>query len=169
MARYSLTHLGADAVLEHTTRVCDVRDHAQGSGRRCVEVEIAGVRRSAEVLSTGNPYLVLIDNQPIEVLEHDGRYTVLRGGPSFIEARTRDTLRASTSLATGTLVAPMPGKIVRVLCQLGNTVDVGTPLVVLEAMKMENELRAARAGRVTAIFVTEGSAVESRAKLVELS
>ena len=67
------------------------------------------------------------------------------------------------------VVAPMPGLIVRVNVHLGDTVRVGAPVVVIEAMKMENELRAQAAGVVSAIHVQSGSTVERGAVLVELS
>ena len=67
------------------------------------------------------------------------------------------------------VVAPMPGMIVRVNVQVGDAVQPGIPVVVMEAMKMENELRAQRAGVVTAVRVQPGAAVEKGAVLVELS
>jgi biotin carboxyl carrier protein len=60
----------------------------------------------------------------------------------------------------------MPGKIVRILASLGQEVAAGQGLVVLEAMKMENELRAPRAGRVREFGVREGQTVEAGALLV---
>jgi biotin carboxyl carrier protein len=60
----------------------------------------------------------------------------------------------------------MPGKLVRVLVEAGQDVEVGQGLVVVEAMKMENELRATRAGRVKELLVREGQAVETGALLV---
>jgi biotin carboxyl carrier protein len=62
----------------------------------------------------------------------------------------------------------MPGKIVRVLATVGQEVGAEQGLIVMEAMKMENELRAPRAGRVHAINVVEGQAVETGAVLVLL-
>jgi biotin carboxyl carrier protein len=59
------------------------------------------------------------------------------------------------------VTAPMPGKVVRVLVKPGDEVKVRQGIVVVEAMKMENELRAARDGRVTQVHVTEGTLVES--------
>ena len=59
------------------------------------------------------------------------------------------------------LVAPMPGKVVRVLVAPGDQVEARQPLVVVEAMKMENELGAPRAGTVTEVPVTEGMSVEA--------
>jgi biotin carboxyl carrier protein len=63
------------------------------------------------------------------------------------------------------LTAPMPGRIVRVLSERGADVVAGQSLVVIEAMKMENELRAPRAGRLLELLVREGQAVEAGALL----
>jgi biotin carboxyl carrier protein len=62
--------------------------------------------------------------------------------------------------------APMPGKIVRVLTVVGAEVDARQPLVVVEAMKMENELSVPRGGRVMEILVEEGQSVEAGRLLV---
>jgi biotin carboxyl carrier protein len=64
------------------------------------------------------------------------------------------------------VVAPMPGKVVRVLVGPGDAVRARQPLVVVEAMKMENELRAARDGTVAEIHAREGTSVEAGALLV---
>jgi biotin carboxyl carrier protein len=66
------------------------------------------------------------------------------------------------------LQAPMPGRIVRVLVSPGEAAAAGAGLVVMEAMKMENELRAPRGGRVAEVAVREGQAVETGALLVVL-
>jgi biotin carboxyl carrier protein len=62
----------------------------------------------------------------------------------------------------------MPGKVVRVLVAPGDEVASRQGLVVVEAMKMENELRAGRAGRVSEVLVVEGTSVEAGALLVVL-
>jgi biotin carboxyl carrier protein len=62
--------------------------------------------------------------------------------------------------------APMPGKVVRVLVKVGDEVAEGQGLVVVEAMKMENELKSPKAGKVAELHAVEGAAVESGAKLV---
>jgi biotin carboxyl carrier protein len=64
------------------------------------------------------------------------------------------------------IVAPMPGKIVRVLVTAGDEVKARQGLVVVEAMKMENELRAARDGRVRDVAVVEGQSVDAGAILL---
>jgi biotin carboxyl carrier protein len=65
--------------------------------------------------------------------------------------------------------APMPGKVTRVLVKVGDEVQEGQGLVVVEAMKMENELKSPKAGKVTEMHAVEGSAVESGAKLAVIS
>ena len=65
-----------------------------------------------------------------------------------------------------TVSAPMPGKVVRILVQPGDVVAEGQGVAVVEAMKMENELRSPRAGRVEEVAVSPGQTVESGARLV---
>jgi biotin carboxyl carrier protein len=67
------------------------------------------------------------------------------------------------------LVAPMPGKIVRILAKAGETVQRRQPLVVIEAMKMENELRATADGVVTELLVQEGHSVDAGALLLVIT
>jgi biotin carboxyl carrier protein len=64
------------------------------------------------------------------------------------------------------LVAPMAGKVVRVLVNTGDTVRARQPVVVVEAMKMENELRASREGKVAEIHAREGMSVDAGALLI---
>jgi len=108
--------------------------------------------------------------------EGRGAYLVITDGERFevdaVDERTR-TIRALTAVRStrsgpSPLVAPMPGLIVRVEVQLGDEVKAGQGLVAMEAMKMENELRASAPGRVRAILVEPGTAVEKGAVLIEL-
>jgi biotin carboxyl carrier protein len=82
----------------------------------------------------------------------------------------RRARRGPAGEVTGTgeqrLLAPMPGRIVRVLVKPGDEVVARQGLVVVEAMKMENELTAARAGRVKDVGVTEGQSVQAGQLLV---
>ncbi len=105
-----------------------------------------------------------------------GQYTLEVGGFRFdveaLDERTRAirALAGAAGKAAGqpTLKAPMPGLIVRVNVQEGDHVQAGQGLVVMEAMKMENELRAAAAGVVKKILVSPGTAVEKGATLLEM-
>ncbi len=104
-------------------------------------------------------YALWIDGHRYEVEALDERTRAIRD------------LSSEGSRSTGPLplVAPMPGMIVRVNVQVGDIVQPGAPVVVMEAMKMENELRAQSAGTVSAVRVQAGAAVEKGAVLVELS
>jgi len=67
------------------------------------------------------------------------------------------------------LEVPMPGRVVRVLVQPGDEVLRGQGLVIVEAMKMENELKAPRAARISAVHVREGQGVEKGTLLLEFA
>ena len=105
-----------------------------------------------------------------------GRYALSVGGRRYaveaLDERTR-TIRDLAAAAAGAagpspLVAPMPGLVVRVTVQPGDVVQAGQGLVVMEAMKMENELRAPGAGTVRAVHAVAGTAVDKGTVLVEL-
>lgn len=105
-----------------------------------------------------------------------GRYTLWVDGHRFevesLDERTRAIRDLSASRAgpagPAPIVAPMPGLIVRVSVAVGDRVEAGQGVVVMEAMKMENDLRATAAGTVTAVEVAPGNAVEKGAILVVL-
>lgn len=68
----------------------------------------------------------------------------------------------------GLLEAPMPGKILEMLIQEGDFVEEGQPVIILEAMKMENELKAPATGNVVAIHAYTGDSVEKNQPLLEI-
>jgi pyruvate carboxylase subunit B len=69
----------------------------------------------------------------------------------------------------GKVKAPMPGLVLRVEVEEGDTVAAGAGLVVLEAMKMENEIKSPVAGRVAAVHVSGGQAVDKGMVMVEVT
>jgi pyruvate carboxylase subunit B len=105
-----------------------------------------------------------------------GKYTLWVDGYRFeteaLDERTRSIrdLSSATAGPTGPapIIAPMPGLIVRVNVSVGDRVEAGQGLVVMEAMKMENELRAIAPGTVRSVEVSPGTAVEKGALLVAL-
>lgn len=68
----------------------------------------------------------------------------------------------------GEVLAPMPGLVIDVMVNEGDEVDIGTPLLVLEAMKMENVLKAETAGTVRAVHVAAGDTVDKLAPLIDI-
>jgi pyruvate carboxylase subunit B len=155
---------------------------------RELEVEVDGDRVTIGG-ETRTATLRTIPGTPSRQLVIDGRPTVLtlrstgrgqwslgRGGDRWevevLDERTRHirSLTGGGGAARGpaTLRAPMPGLVVRVLVEEGQEVAGGTGVVVLEAMKMENELKAPAAGMVGAVRVRPGEPVEKGQVLVEL-
>ena len=75
---------------------------------------------------------------------------------------------AAAEAGAGAVLAIMPGKIIRVMVEVGQQVEEGEPVCVLEAMKMENELHARQGGSVRAVHVRPGEDVEKDQVLVEI-
>ena len=94
----------------------------------------------------------------------------LRWDAELHGVRLHDPIAAvgASHVAQGGLTAPMNGSIVRVLVEVGQTVEAGAQLVVLEAMKMEHSLRAPHGGVIKALFCLEGEMVSEGSALVEL-
>jgi biotin carboxyl carrier protein len=87
---------------------------------------------------------------------------------TLMNEQRRAMIRAGGKGSAGKamLTTPMPGKVVKLLVGEGQEVEAGQGVIVVEAMKMENELKSAVAGKVKEIFVEEGQVVESGAKLL---
>jgi len=159
------------------------------------DATVAGRTARAEVRGADGRYTVVVDGRASEVdVREAGPHimSLIIGGRSHevgierCEGGYRVAVRGKVlavdlvEAARGTAVprraaggparvqAPMPGKLVRVLVAAGEEVGAGQGLVVMEAMKMENEIRAPRAGRVKEAPVREGQAVETGALLVLL-
>jgi biotin carboxyl carrier protein len=96
-----------------------------------------------------------------------GRSIAVQVRPStWMTRKGASALRTGPASGPQRVLAPMPGKIVRVLVKAGDAVTARQGLVVVEAMKMENELRAARDGRVREVAVSEGQSVDAGAVLL---
>ena len=88
-------------------------------------------------------------------------------GRAYVFRREGPVARRAAALS-GTLEAPMPGRVVQLMVAVGDEVAAGQGLLILEAMKMENVVRAPRAGRVGAIAVEAGARVAAGQRLVEI-
>ena len=114
-------------------------------------------------------YSVLLDGACYEVRVLGNEVTV--NGRLFeiaVEDPRQWRRRNGTGGAQGrvSITAPMPGKVVRLLVAEGDTVTAGQPVVVVEAMKMQNELKSPRDGQVTSIRAQENDSVNAGAVLV---
>jgi biotin carboxyl carrier protein len=113
-------------------------------------------------------YSVLVDGASYEVRVNDDRITIGEHRFHFAIDDPRQWKRsggAAGAHGRASIVAPMPGKVVRVLVAIDDSVVSGQGIVVVEAMKMQNELKAPRDGRVTAILVAEHDGVNAGAVL----
>ncbi len=116
-------------------------------------------------------YSLLIRNRSYEVfVEKAGETCVVSIGSQRYTLQIPDerTARKKSRKGSGDglVTAVMPGKVVAVLVNPKDHVESGQPVVVLEAMKMENELKSAIRGQVAQIFVKPGDSVEANARLV---
>jgi len=142
-------------------------------------LESDGEKIAADVvpLPDGESYSLLVDGRSYEVaIEEDA--SGLRGtlaGKTFaaqvkspLEKVLREVRQAAPADLGRKLVAPMPGLVVSIKVAPGDTVTAGTPLLIMEAMKMQNELSAEAAGVVEHILVVPRQSVESGQTLITL-
>jgi len=153
-----------------------------------VEVDVRGpevrvgdrVFPAALLRVSGTPLCHLVTNLGSRTYaltrQRDG-WVIQRGGVSWVADVVDQQTHALRALkqarhskdAPGLVRAPMPGLVLRVEVEAGQEVAAGGGLVVLEAMKMENEIRSPGPGRVKVILVEPGQAVEKGAPLVEVT
>jgi biotin carboxyl carrier protein len=152
------------------TRTVAIEKAASGTYR----VAVDGRSHELDAARVGVYGLSLLDRQTgasrevqITPASVPGELLITLGGRVVVAAvNGRRTGRASAESGAGThgeqtIVAPMPGRVVRVLVSRGDEVAVRQPVVVVEAMKMENELRSPKAGRVKEVSVAPGTSVEA--------
>jgi acetyl/propionyl-CoA carboxylase alpha subunit len=156
-------HDGDEIVLVELSRM-------EGSRRRC---SIGNRRWDVELLLAGADVALLINGHAVRVLAvPDGLgVAVCVGG--FVHRFTRATAGAEAvprrrAPGSGLVIAPMPGKVLDVLVQVGRYVHIGDPLAVVEAMKMEHTLEAEIEGVVTATHVAPGAMVDAAQVLLEI-
>ena len=135
------------------------------------EIDVRGVEMEARELEGGG-YLLIADGrvydcrvgksiaQPerAEVHVRNQVYTIALIDPKRLRSTAGMVAQAGGSAR---IIAQMPGKVVRVLVELGAEVEAGAGLVVVEAMKMQNEMKAPKAGRVTTLNAREGATVNA--------
>ena len=156
-------------------------------GDRTFEVEVSGARvridgETTEAQMTAIPRtpmrrlvvdgvahtLAVVLSEDAWEIEHVGTRWAVR----VLDERTRQlqelTGDGGVSRKGGSVKAPMPGLVLDIEVEKGQTVEAGQGLIVLEAMKMENEIKAVAPGVVTAIHVEAGEAVEKGMLLIEI-
>ena len=107
--------------------------------------------------------------QDIVVVHHDSELVIFCQGMSATFRRPSPVASKTTESQAGSLLSPMPGKIVKVVAKVGDSVLKGAPLVIMEAMKMEHTIRAPAAGIVESMRYSVGDLVEEKKILVTLT
>jgi biotin carboxyl carrier protein len=135
---------------------CEIGAERTGEfGLSLITADAAGVSREAHVVPSAvrGEVLVTLGGRTVAVV---------------VNGRTRRRGAAADAGRAGLqpVVAPMPGRVVRVLVAAGDLVAVRQAVVVVEAMKMENELRSPKAGTVREVAVAPGTSVEAGRVLV---
>jgi acetyl/propionyl-CoA carboxylase alpha subunit len=120
-------------------------------------------------------YSVLLDGHSYDAsVERTDRLLIVTVNGQRFEIEVRDSRRWSGGSGRAeregheTLIAPMPGKVVRVLAAIGDAVEPGQGVIVVEAMKMQNEIKASRSGRVLTIHAREGTTVTAGEALASI-
>jgi len=117
-----------------------------------VELEVAGKNESE------GQYVALVRGSVMEFSVQDERKNRLRFQDSIGSREGPQIVKA-----------PMPGKIVKILVEEGQEIAENEPIIIIEAMKMENELRAVKDGVISKIMVSEGDTVEGNSKLITIT
>lgn len=157
-----------DATISGQTTRVEVRE-SQGRyrvtmGEKTLDLDLVKTSEAdVSVLIDGASYDLSLEKTPegFAVLVRGDRYDV-----DLKDAVKGAVLGKAAPTGPLKLMAPMPGKIVKVLVNVGDAVEAGSGVLVMEAMKMENELKTSRAGTVQEIRVREGQAVEMGAVLL---
>ncbi len=161
------------------------------------EVKVADKSHRVELHKEGNQWRCKLDGRDVlldAIATQDGVFSILLNGKSYevkqentgtdvnivvgcqrFPAQVRDprSLRSRRVGDAGSqgpkkITAPMPGKVVRILAPAGTSVEHGQGVIVIEAMKMQNELKSPKKGTVSKLNVSEGAAVEAGQALAEV-
>ncbi len=122
---------------------------------------------SGQTLDGVKPYYIKV-NDKLEEVYLEPIQEVLAGAPDTPASPSAKAEGRPKPSQPGDVVTPMPGRVVKVLVAPGDRVKVGDPLLVVEAMKMENRVQAPTAGTVGVIYVKEGDEVNPDETLIHI-
>lgn len=157
--------------IDHCTYVVEAETPVPDTGEFtvCIDGVPVQVRLPAES-GLDDIDWIIVDDRPLRiVLDHDLRWILSERAQHRLEVRDLDATVARPPSGDGRVKAPIPGLISRVCVTLGQPVEAGQPLCMLEAMKMENVIRTPRPGTVTTLPIAEGQAVKLGQLLAEIT
>ena len=125
---------------------------------------------------SNNCFSLLIDNKAFTIYHSEAngkKYLSIEGEQFCIEETKSESIRAGGTDSTGLkedpiVCSPMPGKVVKIMVKEGDEVEKGQGLVIVEAMKMENEIKSPMKGRIGKVNFKEGDLVDARQTIIEI-
>lgn len=166
-------YVSLDPAATQTATAVEVNELPTGQlevclGGKVVPVNVVWLEGSASIVVDGRVVDLTVEGQPPDI------GAIASGHRSYVRVES-ERQRAAAAARKGTggasekvIKAPMPGRVIRVLVAAGAEVQAGATLCVIEAMKMENEVKAKGACKVVEVHVAEGATVEGSAKLFTL-
>lgn len=150
----------------------DVEVAAQRGSAGLFTVTLDGESLTVYVPDAATPDVVdwmIVDDRPYEMIFAADLHSVqLEGMRHTIQVRDKETRGVRPVSGDGRIKAPIPGLIARLNVEAGQSVDAGQTVLVLEAMKMENEIRASKPGIVRQVHVKPGQTVVLHEVLLEI-
>lgn len=151
-----------------TLTLADLAENMDGT----FSVEIDGQRHHVSVVQKGKTTLLLDVGGRLIRVDRQGERTRVAGfsHDTEVSSEALDESLANSGRRSnsGVLKSPMPGRILRVLVEVGDSVTPRAPVLIIEAMKMENQLFAPIEGRIDALSVEAGQTVEAGAELLRV-
>jgi biotin carboxyl carrier protein len=129
-------------------------------GEKEFEVEIDDLNK--------RPIIARVDGEKFEVRPEIGnKPAVSPTGASAVASLPLPSAASPSGLSGNTMLSPLPGTVIEVFVRPGDAVEAGTTLLIIEAMKMKNNIRSVRAGKVAQVLVSAGQSVAHKHPLVE--
>ena len=123
---------------------------------------------SALVEVNGETFQVSILDQPMQMVTSAAQPAVTSAAPAAAAPPPKAGAPKPVAAGSGAVTAPMPGTVIKVLVNVGDAVSAGNPVMIIEAMKMENEIKASSTGTVSKVLVSAGDNVAAGAPLINI-
>ena len=145
---------------QYLNQTCVVRSDAKGSYSVALENEEP---RHVDVKSHGSNKTASTDqaSRPGQAVRHENQVWVRYMGRTYVLELQTGGGRRTRKKPGGDLSSPMPGQVVKHLASIGDEVEAGEPLLVVEAMKMQLEIAAPHSGKLTEFTAAEGEQIEA--------
>lgn len=115
------------------------------------------------------PVIARVDGQQFEVTPENGAKPVSQKETKEFKPVEPSKPSASPNVATSELTAPLPGTVIEIFVKAGEQIESGQVILIIEAMKMKNSIRATRAGKISEVLVNAGETVAHKQALVKFA